>query len=175
MTSPFIFDCAALLRGGLMPETRTQTGPSPARIGIAMMAIDEGEEVSVAATLTPLGEGIMVDADVTAKLTGQCARCLDALHPERTFHINEVFAASADFIQGDDPDSEEDELPMVVDNRIDLLQSVIDVVGLELPFNPTCQDFGLECSDDEVPAPDGVSGEENDLIDPRWAGLEKFK
>lgn len=175
MTSPFIFDCAALLRSGTMPETRTQTGPSPVRIGAAMIAIAEGREVRVAATLTPLGEGIMVDADVVAELSGQCSHCLAELHPEQTSHISEVFAASPDFIQGDDADEDEDELPQVEDNRINLLQSVIDTVVLELPFNPTCETFGLECTSDDVPEPDGISGEENDLVDPRWAGLEKFK
>lgn len=174
MTSPFIFDCATLLRGGMMPEQRTQTGPAPVRIGVAMIGIEEGSEVTVDATLTPLGEGIMVDADVHAQLTGQCSRCLVQLDPEQTFHINEVFAASPDFIQGDEADDDEDPLPEVKDNLIDLLQTVIDAVGLELPFNPTCAEFGLECASDDVPEPDGVSGEE-DRPDPRWAGLEKFK
>ncbi|MDU0477996.1 YceD family protein [Staphylococcus chromogenes] len=175
MTSPFIFDCATMLRGGTMPEQRTQTGPSPVRIGAAMIAIAKDSDVTVAATLTPLGEGIMVDADVTATLTGECVRCLTELAPEQTFHISEVFAASPDFIQGDEAGDDEDELPEVVDNRIDLLQSVIDAVGLELPFSPACDSFGLDCAEGDVPEPDGVSGEENDLVDPRWAGLEKFK
>ena len=40
------------------------------------------------------------------------------------------------------------------------------------PFNPTCQP---ECEGDtDVPAPDAVEGEENNLVDPRWADLEKF-
>ena len=39
-------------------------------------------------------------------------------------------------------------------------------------FNPTCQP---ECEGDtDVPAPDAVEGEENNLVDPRWADLEKF-
>lgn len=59
MSSPFIFDVGALLRGTAMPEQRTQTGPSPTRIGPEMIAIPEGGEVTVAALLTPLGGGIM--------------------------------------------------------------------------------------------------------------------
>lgn len=176
MTSPFVFNVAALLRGSGMPEQRTQTGPSPERIGLSMIAIEKDAPVTVDATLTPLGEGIMVDAVVTATLAGQCARCLTGLKPEQDFKINEVFAASEDFIQGDEAGDDEDEIPMVEHDQIDLLQSVIDVVGLELPFNPTCEEFGIECLQDDVPAPDGVSGEDEDeLPDPRWAGLEKFK
>ncbi|MFV8380460.1 DUF177 domain-containing protein [Corynebacterium hindlerae] len=156
-----------------MPEHRTQTGPSPQRIGAEMIAIAEGEDVVVDATLTPLGEGIMVDAVVKAPLTGQCVRCLNPLAPTQEFHINEVFAVSADFIQGDE--SDEDDVPMVEGDQIDLLQSIIDAAGLELPFNPVCEYFDLQCGAEDVPAPDGISGEEDDRPDPRWAGLEKFK
>lgn len=173
MTSPFIFNVATLVRGGVMPEQRTQTGPAPQRIGAEMIAIAEGTEVVVDATLTPLGEGIMVDAVVKAQLSGQCVRCLTPLSPEQEFHINEVFAASENFIQGED--SDDDDVPQVEGDCIDLLQSVIDVTGLELPFNPVCEDFDMECGDDEVPEPDGISGEDDDRPDPRWAGLEKFK
>lgn len=45
-----------------MPEQRTQTGPAPERIGVEMIAIPKGEDLTVAAILTPLGSGVMVDA-----------------------------------------------------------------------------------------------------------------
>lgn len=157
-----------------MPEQRTQTGEAAERIGVQMIAIEPGTPVTVAATLTPLGEGIMVDATVTSTLTGQCSRCLTELRPEYEVSINEVFAASENFIQGDESD-DDDEIPQVVGDDIDLTQSVIDAAGLDLPFNPTCEYFDLDCGDNDVPAPDGVSGEEDDRPDPRWAGLEKFK
>lgn len=173
MNSPFIFNVLTLLRAGGMPEQRTQTGPSPARIGPEMIAIPEGGEVTVAATLTPLGGGIMVDAEVSAALAGECSRCLRTLSPERTLYVNAVFADSDDFITGEvSEDGEQEELPRVVGDNIDLLQPVIDEAGLSLPFNPVCEGG---CPDDaEVPAPDGISGETVG-VDPRWAGLEKFK
>lgn len=173
MTSPLVFNVAALLRGANMPEQRTQTGPATERMGIEMIAIEPGTDLAVDATLTPLGGGIMVDAVVKAQLTGQCSRCLATLTPPYEVSVNEVFAASEDFIQGEDGDDED--LPEVVGDTIDLTQTVIDAVGLDLPFNPTCEYFDLECGDEDVPAPDGVSGEEDDRPDPRWAGLEKFK
>ncbi|MDO4685816.1 MAG: YceD family protein [Corynebacterium sp.] len=169
MNSPFVFDCSALLRGSGMPEHVTNTGPCPERIGLPMIAIEPGTEVTVDATLTSLGSGIMVDALVSAELTGQCSRCLTELHPIQEFHIHEVFSASDSFIQGEE--SDEDDVPVIVDDQLDLLQSVVDVAGLELPFNPTCEGG---CEEGDVPTPDGIAGEENDLPDPRWAGLEKF-
>lgn len=173
MTSPFIFDVTGLLRGTGMPEQRQKTGPSPTRIGPEMIAIPEGGEVTVEATLTPLGEGIMVDAEVRTTLRGECSRCLRTLTPEQTLRVNAVFAAHEDFITRDESeDDENEEVPMVTDDKIDLLQPVIDEAGLSLPFNPVCRGG---CPDDaEVPAPDGVVGEV-ERIDPRWAGLEKFK
>lgn len=175
-TNPFIFDVAEVLDGDSLPVTVTQTGPSPSRIGAEMIAIPEGGEVTVEATLIPLGSGVMVDATATAQLKGQCVRCLKELTPTETVRVSEVFAASDDFITGDAEVDEDqgsgDEVSRVVDNTVDLEQAFINEAGLNLPFNPTCEP---ECDGDtDVPAPDGISGEENDLIDPRWAGLEKF-
>ena len=176
MTSPFVFDVAELLRGPGLPVQESNTGQSPVRVGVPMIAVDEGAEVTVDATLTPLGEGVMVDATVTAPLTGQCSRCLRDLSAERSFTFNEVFSASESFIQGDAVDPEDDEVPAIVNDRLDTLQTFIDAAVLELPFNPTCEDIlGEECEDNDVPLPDGISGEEDqDRVDPRWAGLEKF-
>lgn len=156
-----------------MPEQRQNTGPSPTRIGPEMIAIPEGGEVTVDATLTPLGEAVMVDAEVHATLEGECSRCLRPLRPEHELTVNAVFGAHEGFVQRDESEDDEDEeLPLIVDDKVDLLQPVIDEAGLSLPFSPVCEDGCPE--DADVPPPDGVSGEV-ERIDPRWAGLEKFK
>ena len=165
MTSPFVFNVAGLTEFA----QRTQTGPNPTRIGPEMIGLAEGEEVTVDATLTQLGGGVLVDADVRGRLTGQCVRCLRELHPDLELHVTQVFAGSPDFVTGEEGD-EVDELPEIVGDRVDLLQAVIDEAGLALPFNPTCEDG---CEESETPAPDGVSGEYKPA-DPRWADLEKF-
>lgn len=174
-TNPFVFDVGDALSDGT-PVTVTQTGPSPSRIGPEMIAIPEGREAEVEATIIPLGSGLMVDATATARLQGECVRCLKELTPTETLRISEVFSASDDFISGDDEAAEDagsgDEISRVVDNTVDLEQAFVNEAGLTWPFNPTCQP---ECAGDtDVPAPDGISGEEEDTVDPRWAGLEKF-
>lgn len=174
--NPFVFDVSGVLKGDGLPETLTQTGPSPSRIGPEMIAIPEGREVKIEATLTPLGSGIMVDATLTAEFVGQCVRCLKDLTPTETLQISEVFSASDDFITGDAEEEEDrgsgDEIARVEGDTVDLEQAFVNEAGLNLPFNPTCQP---ECAGDtDVPVPDGVSGEENNLVDPRWADLEKF-
>ncbi|AIT61397.1 YceD family protein [Corynebacterium doosanense] len=176
MTSPFVFNVAELLRSkNQMPVQRQQSGPSPTRIGPEMIAISEGEDVTVDATLTPIGSGIFVNAEVSTTLTGECVRCLRELRPDYTLRISQVFAAYDDFFTGDEALDDEDEVPMVEQDHIDLLQTVIDEAGLKLPFNPTCEG-GCHNEDTGVPAPDGVSGEDEaeEKVDPRWSGLEKF-
>ena len=127
-----------------MPEQRTQTGPAPERIGVEMIAIPKGEDLTVAATLTPLGSGVLVDADISGVLTGECARCLKELHPQLDLHVTQVFAADESFVSGDDADSDDagsgDEIPEIQDDELDLLQAVIDEAGLNLPFAPVCED-----------------------------------
>ena len=175
-TNPFVFDVTDVLGEDGTPKTVTQTGPSPSRIGPEMIAIPEGREVEVEATLIPLGSGVMVDATATATLQGQCVRCLKELTPTKTLRVSEVFSASDDFIIGDDEVDEDqgsgDEIGRVEGDTVNLEQAFVNEAGLTLPFNPTCQP---ECEGDtDVPTPDGISGEENNLVDPRWADLEKF-
>ena len=174
--NPFEFDVSGVLNGDGLPETVTHTGPSPSRIGPEMIAIPAGREVEVEATLTPLGSGVMVDATLTAQLEGQCVRCLKELTPTETLRISEVYTADDDFITGDAEEEEDqgsgDEIGRVEGDTVNLEQAFVNEAGLTLPFNPTCQP---ECEGDtDVPTPDGVSGEENNLVDPRWADLEKF-
>lgn len=174
--NPFIFDVAEAIDGDGMPVTMTKTGPSPSRIGPEMIAIPEGQQVEVEATVIPLGNGVMVDATARAELKGQCVRCLKELAPVEEIRVQQVFATTESFVTGDAEVDEDkgsgDEIMRVVDNTVDLEQAFVDEAGLNLPFNPTCEP---ECEGDtDVPAPDGVSGEEQDRVDPRWAGLEKF-
>lgn len=169
-SSPFVFDISDILQDG-MPDTLHKTGPTPERIGVAMIAVPKGGEVTVTARVTPLGSGVMVDATMEADLEGECVRCLAPLTPHEKMDVTQVFSADESFITGDDPDgSEEDDTPMVQDEHIDLLQAFTDEFGLNLPFNPVCEDG---CDFSEVPQADGISGEE-ERTDPRWAGLEKF-
>ena len=180
MTSPFVYDVKALLTQQQSPEQTTHTGPAPRRIGAEMLAIEEGAEVTIDAVLHSLGSGIMADADVSAVLRGECSRCLSPLERPMTVRISQVFSADDDFITGDAEDDEDegsgDEIPQVShEDTIDLLQTLTDELVAALPFNPVCEGG---CPDDSLtPAPDGVSGEDDvqERIDPRWAGLEKFR
>lgn len=164
---PLRFDVGSILSDG-HPTHVTRTGPVGSRIGLPMIGIEPGTEVTLDAQLVPLGDGLMVDATVTAPLHGQCSRCLDDLNSNCEFRINEVFAATEDFIGGEEAE-DGDEVPSLDRDQLDLTQTLIDAAGLSLPFNPTCEDYDLPCNNEVTP------DEPEDLIDPRWAGLEKFQ
>lgn len=176
--SPFVFDVGRVLREGA-PEPFSRVGAAPERIGAEMIAVPAGAEVSLDGVITPMGGGVLVDADVRAPLSGQCVRCLAGLSDELDIHVTAVFSASEGFFttDGDDEDAEEDVLSLDGD-LADITQPVIDEAVLALPFNPSCETVrGAECDSagTGVPEPDGVSGEEEPSPDPRWAGLaEKF-
>ena len=57
MNSPLKFNVAQLLRANSF-EQREQTGPAPERIGLEMIAVPKGSEITVNADITPLMPGL---------------------------------------------------------------------------------------------------------------------
>ncbi|MDO4928394.1 MAG: YceD family protein [Corynebacterium sp.] len=177
--SPLVLPLKSIAPGAQNPEYLHQTGPSPSRIGTTMLAIAEGSPLEVDATVIPIGDGILIQAHIHATTTGQCVRCLADLEQDFDADISGVFSADAELINSDDDDEldAEDKADAAVyplsGDTIDLEQLLIDEACLALPFNPACENG---CANDAtgVPEPDGVSGEEDAGVDPRWAGLEKF-
>ena len=175
--SPFVFDVGRVLREGA-PEPFSRVGETPELIGAEMIAVEEGAEVQLDGIVTPLGGGVLIDADVRAPLSGQCVRCLGDLAGDLDIHVSTVFSAGEGFVTGDVDDDVADEVPGLVGDLAAITQAVIDEAVLALPFNPsgeTVEKRDCHAEDTGVPAPDGVSGEQGDAPDPRWAGLaEKF-
>ncbi len=182
-SSPFVLRVADVLRESTAQPFRS-VGAAPMRIGAEMIAVQPGSEVTIDGYLTPLGTGVLVDADVQAELEGQCSRCLATLNDELDIHISAVFSDDPNFITNKDAEDDEgeaadnaDDVGTITEDTVDITQAVIDEAVLSLPFNPTCENtMGTDCTESgsDVPAPDGISGEET-RMDPRWAALaEKF-
>ena len=176
MSNPLVLDVADTIRHPGTTFDRRISGPAPVRLGLEMIAAPEGSPVVGDVQLINLGEGLMVNADLTIRLVGQCARCLAEINDDLKLDIHTVYGFSDDFISGD-PDDEEDPQPVVIDEQIDLTQLIIDEVGTLLPFSPTCEEFDREC-DESTPEPDGIAEDvetKTPSIDPRWAALaDKF-
>jgi uncharacterized protein len=170
-TSPMAVDITRLGRRPGAMVTLRDTVPSPARIGAELIAIEPGAPLELDLRVESVSEGVLVTGTVAAPTVGECARCLTAMRGRVEVVLTELFAYPESTTEAT---TEEDEVGHVVDNTIDLEQSIIDAVGLELPFSPVCQPDcpGLcpECGVLLAAEP----GHHHDRIDPRWAKLAEM-
>jgi uncharacterized protein len=157
-------------RPGAMVTLR-DTVPSPSRIGLEMVAIDQGAPLELDLRVESVSEGVLVTGTVAAPTVGECARCLTPVNGRVQVDLTELFAYPDSATEAT---TEEDEVGHIVDDTIDLEQSIIDAVGLELPFSPVCRPDcpGLcpECGVSLATEPD----HHHDRIDPRWAKLAEI-
>jgi uncharacterized protein len=151
--------------------TLRDTVPSPSRIGLEMIAIDQGAPLELDLRVESVSEGVLVTGTVAAPTVGECARCLTPVNGRVQVGLTELFAYPDSTTEAT---TEEDEVGHIVDDTIDLEQSIIDAVGLELPFSPVCRPDcpGLcpECGVSLAAEPD----HHHDRIDPRWAKLAEM-
>jgi uncharacterized protein len=169
--SPMTVDITPLgRRPGAMVTLRT-TVPSPSRIGLDMIAIDQGAPVELDLRIESVSEGVLVTGTVAAPTVGECSRCLGAVDGRVQVTLTELFAYPGSTTE---ETTEEDEVGHIVDDTIDLEQPIIDAVVLELPFSPACRPDcpGLcpECGVSLAAEP----GHFHDRIDPRWAKLAEM-
>ncbi|MGF2944228.1 YceD family protein [Mycobacterium sp. Lab-001] len=169
--SPLTLDITPLGRRPGAMVTLRDTVPSSSRIGLDMIAIERGAPLELDLRVESVSEGVLVTGTVTAPTTGECSRCLGALDGRIQVALTELFAYPGSTTEAT---TEEDEVGRIVDDTIDLEQSVVDAVGLELPFSPVCRPDcpGLcpACGVSLAADPD----HHHDRIDPRWAKLTEM-
>jgi uncharacterized protein len=145
------------------------TVASPSRIGLDLIAIERGAPVELDLRVESVSEGVLVTGTLDAPTSGECARCLRTVSDRVQVRLTELFAYPDSTT---DATTEEDEVGRVVDDVVDLEQSIIDAVGLELPLSPVCRaDCPGLCPDCGVPLATAEPGHHHDQIDPRWAKL----
>ena len=167
-TSPMSVDITRLGRRPGAMITLRHAVPSPSRIGLDMIAIEQGAPLDLNLRVESVSEGVLVTGTVAGPTVGECARCLTPVRGDVQVGLTELFAYPDSVTEAT---TEEDEVHRVVDNRIDLEQCVIDAVGLDLPFAPLCTlDCPGLCSQCGVPLA-SEPGHHHDNIDPRWAKL----
>jgi uncharacterized protein len=173
-TSPWVFSTRELGRraGAMRAYHRDVPAPSDEeRIGLDVIGVPAGATISLDVRLESVTEGVYVSGTVSAPLSGECSRCLDALTDHLTVDSGELFAYPHSVT---DETTDDDELPRVVDEHVDVEQTVRDALVLTLPLAPLCADDcpGLcpECGERRADlAPD--HGHER--LDPRWAALRE--
>ena len=167
--NPWVVDLRELGRraGSLHPFERTL--PAPAGWRVELIGVPEGAPVELRLRLESVMEGVLVSGEIDAPLVGSCARCLEPVEDTLELDVQELFAYEGSTTQ---ETSEEDEVRLVENDRIDLEPMVRDLVVLSLPLSPVCaedcQGLCVDCGQrlDDLP-PD----HSHEVLDPRWAGL----
>lgn len=170
--SPLVFDVSRLgRRPGAMQVVR-QTVQSPARIGLDLIAIEPGAPLDLDLRLESVSEGVLVSGTVHAPTQGECSRCLEPVTSAIDIALTELFAYPDSLTEST---TEEDEVGHVVDHTVNLEQSIVDAVGLALPFAPLCREDcpGL-CPQCGVALAAAGPEHRHEQVDPRWAKLSRL-
>lgn len=149
--------------------------PSPEGFGVVMARVPVGSVIELDLRLDSVMEGVWVAGSADIELEGECARCLEPVGWSESIEIAQMFEypatdARGAVVVGEDGD-EDDPLPVIHDDLIDLTEVLRDAVVLALPLAPLCSADcpGLcpECGILLAEAPDHA----HEQIDPRWAAL----
>ena len=127
---PLIFDVRTL--GSASARLEERVVPAPAELGSGLVQVPEGEPVRLEVQLEEVSEGVLVTAEVTAPLVGECARCLDEFRSSVQVRFQELFTAR-------DQDSDDDGY-LLDGDLLDLEPALRDALVLELPLSPLCAD-----------------------------------
>jgi uncharacterized protein len=169
---PLVLDTRELgRRPGSMRPLQRQV-PAPTGLGVELIGVPEGAPLDLDLRLESVMEGVLVSGIASAPVRGECGRCLESFDDEVEVDIQELFAYPA---SATDMTSEEDELPRLQGDFIDLMPVLRDAVVLALPTNPLCRDDcpGL-CSECGARWDDLPDDHSHELVDPRWAALQSL-
>lgn len=170
---PLVFDTRALGRRPGTARSETRLIPAPADLCVALACVPAGAEVQLEVRLEAVSEGVLVTAEVSAPVTGECARCLEPVTSRIEVSFRELYEAEA----GPASDGYDDADRRFLDAELlDLEPAFRDAVVLALPLAPLCQtDCGGLCPECGVRLADAGPGHHHEkTLDPRWARLREL-
>jgi uncharacterized protein len=146
--------------------------PAPAGLGLELIGVPQGADLSLDLRLESVSEGVLVSGSVSAAVEGECGRCLRPISDTLEVTVQELFA----YVHSTtDETTEEDEVGRLQGDLIDLQPSLRDAVVLALPNHPLCrQDCPGLCPECGAHWDDLPADHNHDQIDPRWAALHKL-
>ena len=170
-SGPFVLDTLDLgRRPGAMQEVR-RVAPAPEGLGVELIKVVPESPLDLDLRLESVAEGVLVTGTVTAQTEGECGRCLDPVAQTVQVQLVELFAYPG---SATEETTDEDEIARLVDDRIDLEPVIRDAIVLALPLTPLCDpDCEGLCSGCGERLADLPEDHTHELIDPRWAGLQK--
>ena len=167
--SPWVLDTRPLgRRPGSMKAYRI-SAPVGEPMGIEVIAVPRGAEIDLDIRIESVAEGVLVSGTASGVAEGECARCLTDISIPVRAELRELYAY---------PDSttaattDDDEIPRLNDDLIDLEPLVRDELVLTLPLAPLCRpDCAGLCSECGERFDDLEPGHTHEILDPRWADL----
>lgn len=141
--------------------------------GSEVIAVAAGSPIELDLRLEAVSEGVLVTGTAHATATGECVRCLRAVEQEIAVDLTELFSyGGGRHERRGEADEEEDPLPTLDGDLLDLEATVTDALVPALPFQPLCSPScaGL-CSECGVRLDDAEPGHAHEILDPRWAAL----
>jgi uncharacterized protein len=171
--SPLVINISRLGRRPGSMLTLTETVSSPSRIGLDLIAIEEGAPLTMDLRIESVSEGVLVTGTVSAPTSADCVRCLTPATGDVEIDLPELFASPD---SATDETTDADEVGRVGSSgqpdTVDLEQPIVDAIGLALPFAPLCgPDCAGLCPHCGVPLATAEPGHQHEQIDPRWAKL----
>jgi uncharacterized protein len=168
--SPWVLDTRELGRHAGLSKAVQRTITVETALGVPdVITVEAGTGLELDLMLESVVEGVLVSGTASVVATGHCARCLDPITEDVEVDLTELFAYPG---SSTEETTDEDEIPRLIDNRIDLEPTVRDAVVLALPLAPLCsEDCGGLCIECGVKWADLEPGHGHEKIDPRWAAL----
>lgn len=133
---PLVFDIATLGSASARHEQRVV--PAPADLGAGLVHVPQGAELALDIQLEEVSEGVLVTAEVSAPLAGECARCLDEFTSAMRVRFQELFVPRSGGMGGPDAADSADDGYVLDGDRLDLEPALRDALVLDLPLSPLC-------------------------------------
>lgn len=174
---PLVIDTRALQlqrRPGSMITVERDVA-APADFGVVMARVPVDSTIELDLRLESVMEGVWVSGTADIEVEGECARCLEPVGWGETLEIAQMFEYPTTDARGAvvaTPEGEDDDaLPVIHDDLIDLTEVLRDAVVLALPLAPLCSaDCPGLCPECGIPLAE-APGHAHEQIDPRWAAL----
>lgn len=167
--SPWVLDTRPLgRRPGSMKQYHL-SAPVAVPMGIEVLAVPTGAEITMDIRLESVAEGVLVSGDANGTAVGECARCLTDIEVPVHADLRELYAYPESTTAAT---TDDDEIPRLIDDLIDLEPLVRDEIVLTMPLAPLCRlDCRGLCVDCGERFDDLEPGHSHEILDPRWADL----
>lgn len=138
-------------------------------MGLDLIAIQPGSDVALTVQLEAVSEGVLVSGVASGSAHGECSRCLVEFDTDIAVTFRDLYAYPGSTT---DETTDDDEVPRIDDDLIDLSELVRDEITLALPLAPLCQDAcpGL-CQECGIALAGTEQGHSHEILDGRWAAL----